>query len=85
MTKIFIAALSGTLIAAATPAFAADPKTDQPTEVAAIAAPVSSATAVVGKAKKYCVVDQITGSRMPVKVCHTRAEWLNEGFDPLAK
>jgi hypothetical protein len=33
--------------------------------------------------RRYCVVDTITGSRVPVKQCRTRADWLKEGFDPL--
>ena len=34
---------------------------------------------------RYCIRDTVTGSRVPVKVCHTRKEWLDQGFDPLAK
>ena len=65
----------------ATPAFAAsnDPTTDAPKqERAAPKAPKAS--------QQYCVQDEITGSRMPRKVCKTRAEWIAEdGFDPLSR
>lgn len=34
--------------------------------------------------KKYCIVDAVTGSRIPQKVCKTREAWMREdGFDPL--
>jgi hypothetical protein len=34
--------------------------------------------------QKYCVVDTVTGSRIPQKICKTRAAWMREdGFDPL--
>ena len=36
--------------------------------------------------QKYCVSETVTGSRVPTKVCKTRAEWIaEEGFDPLAR
>ncbi|HEY0621986.1 hypothetical protein [Sphingomonas sp.] len=35
------------------------------------------------KDKRYCVKGEVTGSRLVRKDCRTRAEWLNEGFDPL--
>lgn len=34
--------------------------------------------------RKYCIVDTPTGTRVPRKACHTRAEWLDRGFDPLS-
>ena len=37
------------------------------------------------KATKYCVESGLTGTRIPLRECHTRAEWLDRGFDPLAK
>jgi hypothetical protein len=62
---------------------------DQP--VAAVAAPAPMATpspatlspATPPRAKRYCVKETITGSRIPVKTCFTRDEWLAQGFDPL--
>ncbi|WP_294303435.1 hypothetical protein [uncultured Sphingomonas sp.] len=51
----------------------------------------ASATAVTSpqptKAQKptlYCLVDTVTGSRIPRKSCKTRVEWMAQGFDPLA-
>jgi hypothetical protein len=59
---------------ATTPAYAADPTTDAP----------AKASAKVAKEKRYCVVDTLTGSRVPKKVCRTRAEWIaHSGSDPL--
>lgn len=29
--------------------------------------------------KKYCIISEVTGSRMRSKVCKTRAEWKAEG------
>lgn len=31
--------------------------------------------------KRYCVIDQVTGSRLPTKVCKTKAQWAAEGID----
>jgi len=34
--------------------------------------------------KTYCIVDTVTGSRIPQKICKTREAWMREdGFDPL--
>ncbi len=35
------------------------------------------------KDKRYCVRGITTGSRLIRQECHTRAEWLAQGFDPL--
>ena len=35
-------------------------------------------------AKKYCIVDSPTGSRLTKKSCRTRDEWMKRGVDPLA-
>ncbi len=37
------------------------------------------------KPTQYCVRSQITGSRILRMDCRTRAEWLNDGFDPIAE
>ncbi|APR54220.1 hypothetical protein CA223_02485 [Sphingomonas koreensis] len=37
------------------------------------------------KDKRYCVRGTLTGSRLVRQECHTRAEWLAQGFDPLDK
>jgi len=46
-------------------------------------AATTSAEGQTVKDKRYCVKGSITGSRLDRKACKTRAEWLNEGFDPL--
>lgn len=54
-----------------------------------IPAPAASSAAspvVAIKDKRYCVVETFTGSRLPTKVCKTRAKWMSEdNFDPLAR
>ena len=40
-----------------------------------------SPAAEAGKAKKYCVMQTITGSRMPKKTCRTAEEWKADGVD----
>ena len=35
--------------------------------------------------QRYCIVQTLTGSRIPLKECHTRSDWLKMGFDPLQK
>jgi len=34
---------------------------------------------------RVCVVDYVTGSRIPVKVCKSLSDWRAQGIDPLAK
>jgi hypothetical protein len=70
----------------ATPAFAAgnDPTTDPAPVKQERTAP--QAAKAPKASQQYCVQDEITGSRMPRKVCKTRAEWIaEEGFDPLSQ
>lgn len=33
--------------------------------------------------RKYCIDTMTTGSRIPKRQCQTRAEWLDDGVDPL--
>ncbi len=35
------------------------------------------------KPTRYCVREVIAGSRLERQTCWTRAEWLDQGFDPL--
>ncbi len=37
----------------------------------------------VVKDRRYCVMTETTGSRIARQVCQTRADWLDQGFDPL--
>ena len=76
-----IAAIAAAVALTATPAFAAsnDPTTSTPKQERA--APKASS-----EAQKYCVEDQVTGSRLKHRTCKTRAEWISEdGFDPLSR
>lgn len=77
---IFAAALTGLTATAAlaTPNAAAKPDVS----ATASGAPAAAATA---DARRYCVVETPTGSRLPTKQCRTRAEWAQEGVDIDAK
>lgn len=50
------------------------------------AAPSATATmsTKASDRQRYCIVDTVTGSRLPKRECHTRSEWQALGFDPLA-
>jgi hypothetical protein len=37
------------------------------------------------KETRYCMQSGLTGTRIPVRECHTRKEWLALGVDPTAK
>jgi hypothetical protein len=87
MIKTVIATLAGTLIAAASPA-ATRAEVPAPVSAASIVAAVGTEkpdAAKPAKAKRYCVEDVVTGSRLKRRACQTRDEWLAQGFDPLAK
>ena len=71
-------------IAFAAVALAAAPgvATAQTTEVAAAAAQTAVVQpAQAAPAKRYCIVETPTGSRIPQKTCKTRDEWLSSGVD----
>ena len=86
MIKTVIFAVSGALIAAASPALADTARAPaEPATTASSAAPVQAPTAKPARAQRYCVSETLTGSRLPQKVCQTRKQWLDQGFDPLAK
>ena len=46
--------------------------------------PAQPTTAMPSAKTRFCVQTLEVASRIPRRVCQTRAEWLNEGFDPLA-
>ena len=79
MIKALLPMTAVAAILLGTPALAAD--RPEPTASAA-PAPV---TAAPQQNVRYCDVGEITGSRIPRRVCKTRAEWLKHGVDPLAK
>lgn len=89
MSKTLLSSFAVATLAFAAPALAAGPETTTANVAStdgAVVANASEATqAAPSPAQRYCVVDQITGSRVPHKVCKTRKEWLDEGFDPLNK
>jgi hypothetical protein len=73
------ALMSVAQIAVAEPAKTApEPATEQTEAVQAPAARTA-------KPVRYCVVETLTGSRIPVKQCQSREDWMAQGFDPLAK
>ncbi len=75
---VFAGVAVGLLAVVAVPASAAD---RQATENTPSTAPASAKTP---PEKKYCVIDTVTGTRIPQKTCKTRKEWMrDEGIDPL--
>ena len=83
MTNLFLIASSASLSVTAPPLVARGAK-----PVAAESQPVGSTQRAPSEntARKYCVVDTVTGSRLSHKVCKTRQDWISQdGFDPLAK
>jgi len=89
MSKTLLSSIAVAMLAFAAPAFAGGPETATVNVASADGAVVTNATETARTAsspeRRYCVVDRITGSRMQHRVCKTRKEWLDEGFDPLAK
>ena len=84
MSKTLLSSIAVATLAFAAPALAAGPETATVNVASADGAVVAnSAEAAPSPARRYCVVDKITGSRLQHKVCKTRKEWLDEGFDPL--
>lgn len=71
---IAAAALAGVT---AIPAIAMTTVTATTSRAEAGKAPLSHAD----PAQRYCVSDTPTGSRLPKKVCKTRADWVAEGVD----
>jgi hypothetical protein len=69
-------------MAGASPVIAAAP---DPGSAPKAEAPASGTASAATSQTKYCVVDTPTGSHIQKKTCHTRKEWLDQGFDPLAK
>lgn len=72
------------MIAVAAIASTPAPRAARGAEVPATRAP-ETAPASQAKPTNYCVVEVPTGSHLRQRTCHTRAEWLELGFDPLAR
>ena len=83
MIKTAAFALTAALLSIAPPALAEPVKTapEPSTETQASIVPAARAA----KPTRYCIVETFTGSRIPVKQCQSREDWLARGFDPLAK
>ena len=83
MTKFLMMTAAAVLRVATSPVIAREARpAAAPTTEAPQAAPTGARVAT--SKTKYCIVDTVTGSRIPVKTCKTRGEWLDRGFDPLA-
>jgi len=65
----------------------ADPREPKPAPSASPAInDGSSADRTTGavQSRRYCIVaGDITGTRLNRKICHTRDDWMKQGFDPL--
>jgi hypothetical protein len=84
MSKTLLSLIAVATLAFAAPALAAGPENAVANAASADGALVAnSSQAAPSVDRRYCVVDQITGSRLPHKTCKTRKEWLVQGFDPL--
>lgn len=83
MTNMFLVTTAAVLSIVASPVIAREVRPEAaPTAEASQAA---EGARVATDTKKYCVLDETTGSRISHKTCKTRDAWLQEGFDPLAK
>ncbi len=72
---MFATAIITSLLAVANPAVATD--TPAPTPAPKAASSTYN--------PRVCVVDTVTGSRIPHRDCKTLDQWRAEGIDPLAK
>jgi len=76
-----------TLAAALALAVAASPAQARTVKLDAGAGEGSASTHAVSdkqrsaRGPKYCLVDSLTGSRLPAKVCKTEQEWKADGVD----
>lgn len=75
-----VAAFAGLLLTATSAS--ALPRQPQNTNEATPSAEAPKDKAVKPE-RKYCVSDTPPGSHITQRVCKTRTEWMNQGFDPL--
>lgn len=77
--NIVINGLAAIAVLTAAPALAkAEPSIPAPAPAAA------AASNLTAQNKRYCIVQSMTGSRLPKKICKTRDQWMtDDGFDPL--
>jgi hypothetical protein len=76
---ITAAAAAGMLASLAAPALAQAPRTRTGSSDAAAPAQPSQTDS---RERRICVYQEMTGSRLPRKVCQSRAEWEREGGVP---
>ena len=81
MIKFFLTSAVALLSVAASPVLARDAQAGS----SSAEPQASERPSVEASAVKYCVIEEFTGSRIAHKTCQTRADWLKQGFDPLAK
>ena len=79
------AALAAMFVGAAAPASAKAAAGAAVDSSPTSAAPAATAPREPSAKTKYCMVDEITGSRLQKKVCKTKKEWKDEGVDVEAK
>ena len=68
----------------ASPAAASQASSEVPAQAAAstvLTGAAGAAASSVTKAKKYCIVNELTGSRIARKLCKTAEEWKAQGED----
>jgi invasion protein IalB len=79
------AALAAMFVGAAAPASAKAAAGAVVEASATSTMPAATAPRVPSATTKYCMVDEITGSRLQKKVCKTKKEWKDLGVDIEAK
>jgi len=79
---ILMGVVAAFCMAAISPVAAAAP---DPAGTAKAERPDSATASTAEGSAKYCVIETPTGSHIAKKTCHTRKEWLSQGFDPLEK
>lgn len=75
MNATFVFAAAASLVAAV-PAVAEPRAPEKPAD-----SMIAAASTPAAKPVQYCFEDTITGSRVPVKKCRTRAEWNRMGVE----
>ena len=81
MTIRSITAAAAVVFAGLSTTAFAEPKPAVTLAAIAIPATISSAPTVVDDNQRVCVKEELTGSRIPRRECHTRAEWAERGFE----
>jgi invasion protein IalB len=78
-------ALAAMFVGAAAPASAKAAAGATVEASATTALPAATAPREPSATTKYCMIDEITGSRLQKKVCKTKKEWKDLGVDVEAK